>query len=71
MLDDGLLDRDEVWFTEKDDAGATSLYSLAEFRPRKDENIERGYLQGPTVLSHMSASARRLSEPSHAIGPAP
>lgn len=46
LLDDELLDRDEVWFTEKDDTGATSLYSLAEFHPRRDENIERGYLQG-------------------------
>ncbi|WP_182873737.1 AAA family ATPase [Microbispora sp. H10670] len=46
MLNDGLLGRDEVWFTEKDESGATSLYSLAEFHPRKDENIERGYLQG-------------------------
>ncbi|PKK15165.1 ATP-binding protein [Thermomonospora sp. CIF 1] len=46
LLDDGLLDRDEVWFTEKDETGATSLYSLAEFTPRRDENIERGYLQG-------------------------
>jgi len=46
LLDDGLLDRDEVWFTEKDETGATTLYSLAEFTPRRDENIERGYLQG-------------------------
>ncbi|MDP9850073.1 AAA family ATPase [Streptosporangium lutulentum] len=46
MLDDDLLARDEVWFTEKDAAGATTLYALAEFHPRRDENIERGYLQG-------------------------
>jgi uncharacterized protein len=46
MIDDHLLDRDEVWFTEKNGSGATSLYALAEFHPRKDENVERGYLQG-------------------------
>jgi energy-coupling factor transporter ATP-binding protein EcfA2 len=46
LLEEEILARDEVWFTEKDDAGATSLYSLAEFHPRRDENIERGYLQG-------------------------
>ncbi|WP_371783924.1 AAA family ATPase [Streptosporangium subroseum] len=46
MLNDDLLARDEVWFTEKDAAGATTLYALAEFHPRRDENIERGYLQG-------------------------
>jgi uncharacterized protein len=46
MLKDDLLSRDEVWFTEKDSEGATSLFSLAEFRPRREENVERGYLQG-------------------------
>ncbi|MEU7002483.1 ATP-binding protein [Nonomuraea sp. NPDC046570] len=46
MLDDQILERDEVWFTEKDESGATRLYSLAEFTPRRDENVERGYLQG-------------------------
>ncbi|MEV0616876.1 ATP-binding protein [Nonomuraea sp. NPDC050404] len=46
LIEDGLLARDEVWFTEKDSSGATNLYSLAEFHTRRDENIERGYLQG-------------------------
>ena len=46
MLENKLLERDEVWFTEKDAHGATSLYSLVEFHPRGDENPERGYLQG-------------------------
>ncbi|TYB57810.1 ATP-binding protein [Nonomuraea sp. PA05] len=46
LLEEEVLARDEVWFTEKDDSGATSLYSLAEFHTRRDENIERGYLQG-------------------------
>lgn len=40
------LRRDQVWFTEKDDGGATHLYALTDFHPRKDENLERGYLQG-------------------------
>jgi len=38
--------RDQVWFTEKDDEGATTLYPLTDFSPRKAENLERGYLQG-------------------------
>ncbi|MEW9552130.1 ATP/GTP-binding protein [Nonomuraea sp. NPDC050783] len=46
LLEEEILARDEVWFTEKDASGATSLYSLAEFHPRRDENVERGYLQG-------------------------
>lgn len=40
------LQRDQVWFVEKDDQGATHLYPLTDFRPRKQENLERGYLQG-------------------------
>jgi AAA15 family ATPase/GTPase len=40
------LRRDQVWFVEKDGEGATHLYPLTDFKPRKDENLERGYLQG-------------------------
>lgn len=40
------LRRDQIWFTEKDQGGATKLYPLSDFKPRKDENLERGYLQG-------------------------
>ncbi|QDU97817.1 AAA family ATPase [Lignipirellula cremea] len=38
--------RDQIWFTEKDDNGASNLYPLTDFKPRNSENIERGYLQG-------------------------
>ena len=42
-----LLRRDQVWFTEKNPKnGSTDLYSLMEFSPRKDQNIEKGYLSG-------------------------
>lgn len=40
------LRRDQVWLTEKDKDGATTLYPLTDFHPRKEENLERGYLQG-------------------------
>lgn len=40
------LRRDQVWFTEKKTDGATVLYPLTDFSPRKTENLERGYLQG-------------------------
>jgi hypothetical protein len=45
-LVDGTLAREDVWFTEKDTDGATTLYPLSDFRPRKSEALERGYLQG-------------------------
>ncbi len=46
LLREGLLRRDQVWLTEKDKKGATRLYPLSDFKPRKTENIENGYLQG-------------------------
>lgn len=39
------LRRDQVWFVEKEE-GESRLYSLLDFRPRKDENFENGYLRG-------------------------
>jgi len=46
LLDLDLLRRDGIWFAEKDDKGATQLYSLADFKVRKDLRIEKGYLEG-------------------------
>ncbi|MHB8136063.1 MAG: AAA family ATPase [Anaerolineaceae bacterium] len=46
LLDQELLRRDEIWFVEKDQNGASSLYSLEEFAPRKDLDIQKGYLMG-------------------------
>ncbi|MEO1083069.1 MAG: ATP-binding protein [Acidobacteriota bacterium] len=43
---DPALRRDQVWLTEKDSSGATKLYPLTDYRPRKAENLQRGYLQG-------------------------
>jgi hypothetical protein len=40
------LRRDQIWLTEKDPSGGTKLYPLTDFKPRNDENIERGYVQG-------------------------
>ena len=46
LLDNSILRRDQIWFTEKDTQGATHLYPLSDFTPRKNENLKRGYLQG-------------------------
>jgi len=40
------IDRDQVWITVKGQTGETDLYPLIDSRPRKDENLERGYLRG-------------------------
>jgi len=48
-----LFERDQIWFTEKDQYGSTELYSLLEFRKntkgkdvRETDNLEKHYLQG-------------------------
>lgn len=41
-----LLERDQVYFVEKDRKNGSHLIALSEYAPRKDENIERGYLMG-------------------------
>lgn len=47
LLDLTLLRRNQIWFAEKDpDTLGTSLFSMWDFSVRKDENIQRGYLQG-------------------------
>lgn len=44
---EGLLDRDQIWFAEKDSKGRSSLYSLIEIEtPRDSENIGAKYLHG-------------------------
>jgi AAA15 family ATPase/GTPase len=42
----GKLRRDEIWFTEKQSNGNSTLYPLTDFKPRRHENLENGYLQG-------------------------
>lgn len=52
QLSNQLLRRDEIWFTEKNQDGLSTLYSLADFvdedgsRIRKDESYEKNYLLG-------------------------
>lgn len=46
LLDLNLLRRDEIWFIEKDQTGASKVYSLEEFTPRYDKDIKKGYLLG-------------------------
>jgi AAA15 family ATPase/GTPase len=42
----GLFRRDQIWFVEKHLDQSSSLYPLLDFSPRKNEALERGYLQG-------------------------
>jgi len=46
FLSGELLRRDQVWFVEKDVHGASHLYPLVDFSPRKAESLLSGYLSG-------------------------
>lgn len=49
LLSSGLFRRDQIWFTEKDRYGASTLYSLNDFKSdevRKGEDYEKNYIQG-------------------------
>ena len=46
LLSADLLRRDQIWFMEKNEDQATSIYPLTEFSPRKNEALQRGYLIG-------------------------
>lgn len=46
LLDQELLRRDEIWFSEKNRNGATKLYSLSDYQARKDLKLDKHYLQG-------------------------
>ena len=45
-----LFRRDQIWLVEKDQDQASSLVSLSEFSPRKNEAFERVYLMGRYVV---------------------
>jgi uncharacterized protein len=67
----GLLDgeevlrRDQVWFTQKNSDGASELFPLSDFKPRKEgENRMRRYLSGsygaiPELSMHLFEAALR------------
>lgn len=46
LLTRDLLRRDQIWFTEKDHCGASSVYALSDIKTRNTDNIQKGYLEG-------------------------
>ncbi len=47
LLDGQVFRNDEIWFAEKDrETQNTHLYTLDEFKPRADLDLEKGYLNG-------------------------
>jgi uncharacterized protein len=62
LLDFDLLRRDEIWFAEKDPQGASHLYSLMDFKERKDGDVRKHYLQGRFGAVPFVGGVERLAE---------
>jgi energy-coupling factor transporter ATP-binding protein EcfA2 len=66
LMDLELLRRDEIWFTEKNRASETSVYSLSDFNIRTDLKVAKGYLQGRFGAIPFLGDIDRLAEkPAH------
>jgi uncharacterized protein len=47
LMSQKILRRDEIWITERNDSGASTLSAFSEFKDvRKDKDIRKSYLQG-------------------------
>lgn len=46
LLDRSRLRRDQIWFCEKDEFGASHLFALSDIKSRPTDNFEQGYLEG-------------------------
>lgn len=46
ILSQNIMRRDQVWLIEKDKKNASILYPLSDFKVRKKESLESGYLHG-------------------------
>jgi AAA15 family ATPase/GTPase len=64
LLSAGLFHRDQVWFTQKDNFGATELYSLAEYKVRSTSPFERDYLLGKYGATPLIGDMESVFNPS-------
>jgi|DewCreStandDraft_4_1066084.scaffolds.fasta_scaffold00072_146 hypothetical protein len=66
LLSNQLFRRDQIWFVEKDEEGASHLYSLAELKVRNDASFENDYLKGKygaiPILGEMRRAIIELSQ---------
>ncbi len=63
LLNKDLFRRDQIWFAEKDQFGATHLYSLAEFKVRNDASFGSDYIRGKYGAIPYLGDLTALAEP--------
>lgn len=70
LMDQQLLRRDEMWVSERDNSGSSTLFSFSEYKDvRYDKDIRKSYLQGrlggiPRILLGGSLTVPCLAEES-------
>ena len=70
LMDQQLLRRDEMWVAERDNSGASSLFSFSEYKDvRYDKDLRKSYLQGrlggiPRILPGGTLTNPHLTEES-------
>ena len=68
LMDQQLLRRDEMWVAERDNSGASSLFSFSEYKDvRYDKDLRKSYLQGrlggiPRILPGGTLTNPHLTE---------
>ena len=73
LMDQQLLRRDEMWATERDEAGVSSLFSFSEYKDiRYDKDIRKSYLQGrmggiPRIVPGWSPFMEEIEERTDAV----
>jgi AAA15 family ATPase/GTPase len=70
LMDLDILRRDELWLIQLDEDYASSLRTLLEHRPRRQELVANAYLRGrygalPTVDMEMTRAALHPQHPQH------
>lgn len=69
LMDQSLFRRDEMWVTERDRRGVSSLLSFSEYKDvRYDKDIRKSYLQGRLGGVPKILISGALSEPAKCIG---
>lgn len=61
LLNQKIVRKDEIWFVLKDKFGASSFYSLEEFKIRFDKEIRKDYLLGRYKAIPVFGSRNKLS----------
>jgi AAA15 family ATPase/GTPase len=61
LLNQKIIRKDEIWFVVKDKFGASSFYSLEEFKMRFDKEIRKDYLLGRFKAIPVFGSRNKLS----------